>query len=148
MSNGEISYISYNEALELYRKMVNESSGGLSGVRDEGGIRAVLDFVQNDLYYPSFSDKLSYLMFGFCTGHFFNDGNKRIALTLGAYFLFKNKYYHLATICMRTLEAVIYHVAAGNIDKDLFSRIVSSFIKSEDYNEELKIDIANAMNKI
>jgi len=148
MSNGEILYIGYNEALELYRKMVEESSGGLSGVRDEGGIRAVLDFVQNNLYYPSFSDKLSYLMFGFCTGHFFNDGNKRIALTLGAYFLFKNKYYRHATICMRTLEAVIYHVAAGNIDKDLFSRIVSSFIKSEDYNEELKIDIANAMNKI
>lgn len=82
----EIVYIDYDEALTIYGKMIDASDGGFEGVRDEGGIRAALDFVQNDLYYPTFADKLTYLMYRFCSGHFFNDGNKRIALTLGAYF--------------------------------------------------------------
>lgn len=86
----EIIYIDYDEALNIYGKMIDASDGGFEGVRDEGGIRATLDFVQNDLYYPTFADKLTYLMYRFCSGHFFNDGNKRIALTLGAYFLHKN----------------------------------------------------------
>ena len=81
----EIVYIDYDEALTVYGKMIDASDGGFEGVRDEGGIRATLDFVQNDLYYPTFAEKLTYLMYRFCSGHFFNDGNKRIALTLGAY---------------------------------------------------------------
>ena len=141
----EIIYIDYDEALNIYGKMIDASDGGFEGVRDEGGIRATLDFVQNDLYYPTFADKLTYLMYRFCSGHFFNDGNKRIALTLGAYFLHKNNYYWHACICMRTLESIIYHVAASNIDQDLLLRIVNSFLTSKDYDEELKIDIANAI---
>lgn len=90
--NNEIHYISYEEALEVYRKMIDASGGGFAGVRDEGGILATLDFIQNDDYYPTFTKKLSCLVFRFCSGHYFNDGNKRIALTLGAYFLHKNNY--------------------------------------------------------
>ena len=68
----EIIYIDYDEALNIYGKMIDASDGGFEGVRDEGGIRATLDFVQNDLYYPTFADKLTYLMYRFCSGHFFN----------------------------------------------------------------------------
>lgn len=57
----EIIYIDYDEALNIYGKMIDASDGGFEGVRDEGGIRATLDFVQNDLYYPTFADKLTYL---------------------------------------------------------------------------------------
>lgn len=144
MSN-EVKYISYEEALNVYNKMIDASEGGFDGVRDEGGILATLDFVQNDMYYPVFSDKLSYLVFKFCSGHYFNDGNKRIALTLGAYFLYKNSYVWQATIFMRQMESIVYHVAASNIDQDLLLRIMTFFMKGEDYDEELKIDIANAM---
>ena len=38
-------------------------------------------------------------------------------------------------------------MAASNIDQDLLLRIVNSFMTSKDYDEELKIDIANAMSK-
>ena len=79
----EIVYIDYDEALTIYGKMIDASDGGFEGVRDEGGIRATLDFVQND----------------------------------------------------------------SNIDQDLLLRIVNSFLTSKDYDEELKIDIANAMSK-
>ena len=78
---------------------------------------------------------------------FFYDGNKRIALTLGTYFLHKNNYYWHACTCMRALESFIYHVAASNIDQDLLLRIVDCFMSGKDYDEELKIDIANAMSK-
>lgn len=84
--NEKIVYIGYDEALKIYGDMIDASDGGFEGVRDEGGIHATLDFMQNDLYYPTFADKLTYLMYRFCSGHFFSDGNKRIALTLGTYF--------------------------------------------------------------
>lgn len=100
--NKGIIYIDYDEALNIYGKMIDASDGGFEGVRDEGGIRATLDFVQNDLYYPTFADKLTYLMYRFCSGHFFNDGNKRIALTLSAYFLHK-------IITIGTLVSVCVH---------------------------------------
>ena len=93
--NEEVNYISYEEALSVYAKMIDASDGGFDGVRDEGGIRAALEFVQNDMYYPNFSDKLCSLVYKFCSGHYFNDG----------------------------------------------------FMNGEDYDEELKIDIANAMSK-
>ena len=59
----ELKYISYDEALVVYAKTVAASGGGLQGVKDEGGIRKVLDFVQNDLYYPTFVEKLTYLLY-------------------------------------------------------------------------------------
>ncbi|MBB3895092.1 hypothetical protein IX307_000879 [Bacteroides pyogenes] len=146
MASNEIQYIDYDEVLDVYRRMIGASGGGFDGIRDDGGIRATLDFVQNNLYYPSFEDKLTYLVFNFCSGHYFNDGNKRIALTLGAYFLHKNGYYWQACIFMRQLEAIVYHVASSNIGQKMLSRIIVCFLKGQDYDEELKIDMANAMN--
>lgn len=144
--NNEIQYISYEESLVVYRKMIDASDGGFTGIRDKGGILSTLDFIQNDDYYPTFSEKLSFLVFEFCSGHYFNDGNKRIALTLRAYFLHKNGYPWEACIFMRQLEAIVYHVAASHIDQDLLLRIMTAFMSGKDYDEELKIDIANAMS--
>lgn len=145
--NNQVKYIDYDETLDIYRRMIDVSDGGFEGVRDKGGILATLDFVQDDLYYPSFADKLSYIVFKFCSGHYFNDGNKRIALTLGAYFLHKNAYYWQACVFMRQLESIVYHVAASNIHQELLLRIMNCFMNGIDYDEELKIDIANAMCK-
>ena len=145
--NNEIHYISYEEALEVYRKMIDASGGGFAGDRDEGGILATLDFIQNDDYYPTFTKKLSCLVFRFCSEQYFNDGNKRIALTLGAYFLHKNNYLWEACIFMRQLEAIVYHIAASHIDQDLLLRITNAFMDRKDYSESLKIDIANAISK-
>ena len=143
----DIKYIEYEEALDIYHKMIDASDGGFEGVRDKGGIHATLDFIQSDEYYPTFTDKLTYLVFRFCSGHFFNDGNKRIALTLGAYFLHKNGYPWNACIFMRQFEAIVYHIAASHIDQDLLLRITTAFMAGTDYDESLKIDIANAMSK-
>ena len=145
--NDEICYISYEDVLKVYRKMIDASEGGFAGVRDEGGIQATLDFVQSDIYYPTFAEKLCCLVFQFCSGHYFNDGNKRIALTLGAYFLHQNHCPWEACIFMRQFEAIVYHVAASNIDQALLLRMMTAFIAREDYDEALKIDIAKAMSR-
>ena len=49
---------------------------------------------------------------------------------------------------MRQFEAIVYHIAASNIDKDLLLRITTAFMKGKDYDESLKIDIANAMSSV
>ena len=142
-----IKYISYDEVLVVYQKTIEKSGGGFSGIRDQGGIESVLDFVQNDSYYPDFVSKLSYLVFRFCSGHFFNDGNKRIALTLGAYFLHKNGHFWAAAQFMQRMEAIVYHIAASNIDDKLLLRIMVFIVDCQDFNERLKLDIINAMQK-
>jgi death on curing protein len=142
-----IQYISYEEALNVYEKTIEKSGGGFSGIRDKGGIESVLDFIQNDLYYPNFVSKLSYLAFRFCSGHFFNDGNKRIALTLGTYFLYKNGHYWAAAQFMQRMEAIIYHIAASNIGDELLLKIMACVVDCLDFDEELKIELIHAMEK-
>lgn len=48
---------------------------------------------------------------------------------------------------MRQFEAIVYHIAASHIDQDLFLRTIQAFMAGKDYDEELKIDIANAMSQ-
>lgn len=141
----ELKYPNYDEALVVYSKTVAASGGGLQGVKDEGGIRKVLDFVQNDSYYPSFAEKLTYLVFGLCTGHYFEDSNKRVALTIGVWFLVHNGYYRHAYNFMPCMEAIIYYVAAGRIDKDLLRRIINCYMANEDYPEDLKLELIHAI---
>ena len=142
-----IQYISYEEALNVYEKTIEKSGGGFSGIRDQGGMESVLDFMQNDLYYPDFVSKLSYLVFRFCSGHFFNDGNKRIALTLGTYFLYKYGHYWAAAQFMQRMEAIIYHIAASNIGDELLLKIMACVVDCLDFDEELKIELIHAMEK-
>lgn len=143
----DIQYITWDELLYVYSKTVEESGGGFSGIRDRDRLESVLDFVQNDLYYPTFESKLTFLVSRICTGHLFDDGNKRMSLTLGVYFLHKNGRFWAATTFMTHMAAIIMHVAAGNIDEELLARIIPSVITGEDFDESLKIDIAHAMAK-
>ena len=48
---------------------------------------------------------------------------------------------------MKQIEAIVYHVAANNIDKDLLQRIMQCVVDNTDYDEELKIDIATASSE-
>jgi prophage maintenance system killer protein len=51
----------------------------------------VLSLIKNDDYYPSFIKKASYLFVTISTGHYFPNGNKRLALFSLAYFLALNE---------------------------------------------------------
>ena len=141
----DIQYITWEELLHVYEKTVDESGGGFAGIRDRERLESVLEFIQNDMYYPTFEAKLTFLVSRICTGHLFDDGNKRMSLTLGVFFLLKNERYWAATTFMKSMEAIIMHVAAGHIDEDLLARIIPPVITGKDFDEELKLDIVHAM---
>ena len=145
MSN-DIIYPTFDQVKQVYDKTIEKSGGGLSGIRDEGGILATLEFVRNNDYYPSFTDKLSYLVYGFCHGHYFLDGNKRIALTIGVFFLLQNGYYYAAQNFMEKVEAIIYHVASGKVDRELLNEVLICVVNGFDYSDELKIDLAHRIS--
>lgn len=142
-----LTYIDYDEALAIYYKTVDKSGGGMAGVRDEGGIRSTLDFVQDDDYYPEIADKAAYLMFSLCRGHYFADCNKRISITLTLYFLLKNGYMYLTQNFMKEIEAIGYHVAAGHIDRELLTDVIRCMVNDEDYSESTKLELLEAMSQ-
>uniref|UniRef100_UPI004027EAB4 Fic family protein n=1 Tax=Candidatus Cryptobacteroides bacterium TaxID=3085639 RepID=UPI004027EAB4 len=143
----ETVYLTKEELLQYYRETIQQSGGGMADIRDEGGLDKVLVFIQDDNYYPTFEDKLTYLVFGLCHGHYFADGNKRISLVAGAHFLIKNKYSWAGFHFLPDMEAYIWHVAAGNIDKDLLLPIIHSVIHHEDMDEATKLRVIHAMEK-
>lgn len=140
-------YITLEQAIETHSKTVDVSGGGAMGQLDMGRLDSVLEHIQNDDYYPSFEDKLTHLFFCACNFHCFEDGNKRIAISLGAQFLLLNGYVFIAGHFIREMENISYHVAAGNIGKDLLAKIIDAVINSEmENNESLKLEIYSAIS--
>ena len=138
-------YLTLEQAVEVHRKTVEVSGGGALGHLDLGKLESVLQHMQNDDYYPTFEDKLTHLFFSACKFHCFLDGNKRIAITLCAQMLLLNGYLYCSGRFIREMENISYHVAAGNIDKDLLHEIISAVIKGDENEEGLKLKILNAI---
>jgi death-on-curing protein len=91
-------------------------------------------------------DKLTHLFFSANKFHCFEDGNKRIAISLGAQFLLLNGYVFVAGRFIREMENISYHVATGRIDKNLLRDIIDAVIHDEMENEELKLQILKAIS--
>jgi len=140
-----IIYLTLEQAVDVHRKTVEVSGGGTLGNLDLGKLESVLQHMQNDVYYPTFEDKLTHLFFSACKFHCFLDGNKRIAITLCAQMLLLNGYLYCSGRFIREMENISYHVAAGNIDKDLLHEIISAVIKGDENEEVLKLKILNAI---
>lgn len=142
----EIIYLTLDQALEVHRKTVEISGGGASGLLDSGRLESVLQHIQNDDYYPTFEAKLTHLFFCACKFHCFEDGNKRIAITLCAQMLLLNGYLYCTDTFMREMENISYHVAAGNIDKSLLHEVIAAVINETLDNETLKLSIYHAIS--
>ena len=137
-----INYITIEQVIDIHAKTVEYSGGGTLGHYDLGRLESVLQNIQNDDYYPTFVDKLSHLFFCTCEFHCFQDGNKRLAITLSAYFLLLNGYMAVAKNFFEITENISYQVAAGKIDKNLLHRIMEAILTGTyEYDEELKLDI-------
>lgn len=142
----DLCYITLDEAIEIHKLTVQHSGGGALGHFDLGRLDSVLQNIQNDDYYPSFVDKITHLFFCACEFHCFEDGNKRIAITLSAQFLLKNGYLSVAQSFLKEMENISYHIAAGKIDKDLLYEIMDSILKgSFESDESLKLKIIHAI---
>lgn len=141
-----IQYITIEQAIETHKKTIQYSGGGLEGQLNIGQLESVLEHIKNDEYYPTFVDKLTHLFFCACKFHCFQDGNKRIAITLSAHFLLLNGYMAVAKDFFAITENISYEVASGKISKDLLHRIMTAIMDGTyNYDEELKLDIYNAI---
>ncbi len=142
-----IVYLTLEQAVEVHQKTVEVSGGGAPGHLDLGKLESVLQHIQNDDYYPSFEDKLTHLFFSACKFHCFQDGNKRIAITLCAQMLLFNGYLYCSVPFIREMENISYHVAAGNIDKDLLREFITAVIQGDEDGEELKLKVLHAIDR-
>lgn len=123
-----------------------KNSGGKSGIIEIGRIESVLEHIQNDLYYPEFEDKLTHLVFSVNKLHAFSDGNKRTSIALGAYFLEVNGIEYCIDKFIIEMENIAVYVADNKIDKELLLKIISSILTEDDFNEELKLKIIDALS--
>ncbi len=141
-------YITIDQAVKIHAKTVEVSGGGSHGMLDKGRLESVLEHIQNDSYYPTFLDKITHLFFCANKFHCFQDGNKRIAITLSAQFLLFNGYMYCVSDFMREMENISYHLAAGKIDKEFLRDLIEAVInESYDENEELKLRLLNAIQE-
>jgi death-on-curing protein len=135
-------YIDIGQAIRIHDKTVEVSGGGTLNAIDIGKLESVLVHIQNDEYYPTFEDKLTWLVFATNTSHCFMDGNKRLSIALGVQFLNLNGYLYCLGRFIREMENISYHLAAGLISRELLQLIIHSMLENErDFNEELKLEI-------
>lgn len=142
-----IDYIDYEQALKIYHKTIEKSGGGMAGVRDEGGIKLMLEKIQNDMYYLEIADKAAYMMYSLCRGHYFSDCNKRISITLTMYLFLQNGYLFVAQNFMKNMEDIALDLAAGCMEKELLTEIMHCLVNDEDYPESILLGIATARAK-
>ncbi|RYJ44493.1 type II toxin-antitoxin system death-on-curing family toxin [Flavobacterium beibuense] len=142
-----LNYFDANYVISIHEKIL-DLSGGTKGVKNFGNIDSPLNHIQNDDYYPTFEDKLTHLVFCLNKFHAFNDGNKRTSIAIGAFFLEVNGLEMFVDKFIIEMENIAVTVADNIIDKELLYEIIFSVINDTDYNEELKLKIVNALEKV
>ena len=143
----DIIYISIEQAKIIHEKTILYSGGGTYEHFDLGVLESVLENIRNDDYYPTFEEKITHLFYCTCKFHCFADGNKRLAITLSAQFLLFNGFMAAAKNFFTAMENISYHVASGDINKELLLRIMTALLDGTyEFDEELKIDIYNAIS--
>ena len=146
----KIVYITPEQAKATHAKTIEYSGGGTLEELDFGKLEGVLCNIQNDDWYPEFVDSEIYYIFFFCVCQFhcFADGNKRLAITLSTLFLLLNGYLGIAKTFLIKMENISLNVAASKIDKELLYKIMTAIMNDTyDNDEELKLEIYNAINK-
>lgn len=110
-------WLDASDVIHFHRALIEEF-GGLHGIRDQGALESTLARPINLIGYepetPIHELAASY-GFGFAKNHVFNDGNKRISLTVINVFLILNEMQLVA----EEVEAVwvIKDVATGDLDE-------------------------------
>lgn len=142
--SGLILYFDIKHAVEVHDWII-KNSGGLAGSKDLGALESVLDHIQNDMYYPTLEEKLTHLIFAVNKFHAFNDGNKRSSLSLGAYFLELNGYDYCVQKFVLEMENIVVWLAENKISKELLLKLVTSLIMDDEYSEDLKLTLLEAV---
>lgn len=133
-------YLEYEDIINKHDNEVIKKSGGTIGVLDEGLIRSAIEFIRNDLYYRTFEDKLTHLVYSLAKNHGFVDGNKRTAIVAGAYFLEINAFdQYVVDVFIREMENVVLLTVRNIITKDELRCIISDYINFTYLSDETSL---------
>ena len=143
-----IIYPTYDDLLDKHNEVIRKS-GGTMGVFNENLLRGFIEFIQNDVYYPSFEEKLTHLVFSIAKNHGFCDGNKRTAIIAGAFFLELNAFdQFIVDAFIQNMEGVILLTVQGLIDKDQLRQMINDFIHNGKMSEETKMIYVELLGKL
>lgn len=143
-----ITYPTYDNLLDIHAEVIHKS-GGAMGVFNENLLRGFIEFIQDDVYYPSFEEKLTHLVFSIAKNHGFCDGNKRTAIIAGAFFLELNAFdQFIIDAFIQNMEGVILLTAQGLIDKDQLHQMINDFIHNGKMSEETKMIYVELLGKL
>jgi death-on-curing protein len=111
--------------------MALDQSGGLSGVRDLGGLesavaQAQMTFGGQELY-PSLAEKAAAMGYSLVCNHPFVDGNKRVGHLAMETFLVLNGSELAAQVDEQ--ERIILQLAAGSLTREGFTAWVKSHVQ-------------------
>ena len=124
----ELFYFDISHAIKEHDWII-EHSGGLHGQREIGLLESALEHIQNDMYYPSFEEKLKHLVYAVNKFHPFSDGNKRIGTFLFVLFLQMNGLLDQLHFDNKTLVALALLTAASDpAQKDLLVRLITNLL--------------------
>jgi death on curing protein len=125
-----IRYLTVEEVLELHR-LILEQSGGLTGIRDLGGLDSAVAQPQmafgGQELYPSLAGKAAALGFSLVCNHPFVDGNKRVGHAAMETFLVLNGWELAADVDEQ--EQTVLRLAAGSIERGEFTSWVQSHLR-------------------
>jgi death-on-curing protein len=140
-----IYYFDIAHAINIHDVIIVES-GGSSGILNLGLLESTLGHIQNDDYYPSLEDKTTHLFFSICKNHCFTDGNKRSSIALTSYFIEINGFDFRVDRFIKEMENIVVYVADNKINRDLLGLIICSLLYENDYTEDLKLGIIDALS--
>ncbi|MDD3325033.1 MAG: type II toxin-antitoxin system death-on-curing family toxin [Sulfurospirillaceae bacterium] len=140
----QIFYFDTRHAIKVHDWII-DNSGGLHGYHEIGLLDSALEHIQNDMYYPTFQEKLKHLVYAVNKFHPFSDGNKRSSLVLGAYFLKINGYDYCVRKFVQEMEEIVVWLAEGKIRDDLLLEILDSIINEDEFSDSLKLKIIEAV---
>lgn len=135
-----ILYFNYNHAIKEHDNII-KLHGGLIGIKDPGLIKSVLEHIRNDDYYPTFTKKITHLVFSIAMNHSFQDGNKRSAIVLGGYFLEINGYGKIVGKFIIEMENIVLWLAEKKLNKLFLEKIITDILENGNLQDNTKLKI-------
>ena len=142
-----IIYPTYGDLLNKHNEVIRKS-GGTMGVFNENLLRGFIEFIQNNVYYPSFEEKLSHLVFSIAKNHGFCDGNKRTPIIAGAFFLELNAFdQFIIDAFIKNMEGIILLTVQGFINKEQLCQIIYDLIYNGKMSEKSQMIYVEILGK-
>ena len=114
-----IKYISYDEAILLYKRVV-QRYGGKEGLINPGGLHSSLNVIKatfrGEELYPTIWQKAGMMLYSLNKNHPFLEGNKRMSALITELFLAINGY--ILDISSEQFKGLIKKAAKSEADKE------------------------------